>query len=193
MYIGKELVMDPLGMQSQNLSIRDSEFEDCALFVGWEQKPYIVKAFMISTDRSYEEIVREYISRSIEEDKRQFTIVLRETGRPIGRVYISKIDRENDSVDMTRIYIGEEDCLGKGYGEEAMHLLLNYFFTKLHMERATLNHLPNNEVATKLYQKVGFQNEGILRNAGKINGRYINLHLMSMLRSEYFGKYHQCV
>lgn len=191
MYTGKELGIDPLGMNSQNLYIRESEFEDCALFVGWEQKPYVVDAFMISTDRNYEEIVREYIARSIDEDKRQFTILLRETGRPIGRVYISKIDKENDSVDMTRIYIGEEDCLGKGYGEEAMHLLLKYFFTKLHMERATLNHLPNNDIATELYKKVGFQYEGILRNAGKINGKYINLHLMSMLRSEYFSKYHQ--
>lgn len=193
MNIGNEMVMDPLGMQSMHLVIRESAFADCIFFEKWEQKPYIIDAFTMSKGRDYEEIVREYISRGLDEDKRQFTIVLRESDQPIGRVYISRIDRINDSLDMTRIYIGEEDCLGKGYGEEALHLLLKYFFIKLHMERATLDHLPNNDRAAALYKKVGFQYEGVLRNGGKKNGKYVNLHLMSMLRAEYFEKYHQFV
>ena len=45
-----------------------------------------------------------------------------------------------------------------------------------------------NKIAAKLYLKVGFSYEGIMRNAGKKDGKYVDLHLMSMLRDEYFAK-----
>ncbi len=99
------------------------------------------------------------------------------------------MDRSTDSLDITRIYIGEEEFLGKGLGEEAMRLLLDYCYIQLHTERVTLDHLPLNTKAGDLYKRLGFKYEGIMRNSGKKNGRYLDLHLMSMLRSEYFEKY----
>ena len=75
-----------------------------------------------------------------------------------------------------------------GSDEEAMRELLEYCFIQLHTERVTLDHLPQNERAAALYLKLGFQYEGVMRHAGKKNGKYIDLHLMSMLRSEFFEK-----
>ncbi|HOA42428.1 MAG TPA: GNAT family protein [Bacillota bacterium] len=175
-------------MESKNLIIRETVFSDCALFAEWEKKDYIQESFTMSRDRDYEEIVKEYVIRTQEPDKLQFTIVYREEDKPIGRIYISRIDRQADSLDFTRIYIGEEEYLGKGLGEEAMHLILEYCFIQLHMERVTLDYLPGNKRAATLYEKLGFQHEGVMRNAGKKNGRYVDLHLMSMLRAEYFEK-----
>jgi len=105
---------------------------------------------------------------------------------PIGRIYISRLDPHADSLDITRIYIGNTDYRGKGFGEEAMRLLLEHCFLYLHMERVTLDHFPGNQVASNLYIKLGFQYEGIGRNVSKKNRKYYNLHLMSMLRSEFF-------
>ncbi|MGI6733066.1 MAG: GNAT family N-acetyltransferase [Anaerovoracaceae bacterium] len=175
-------------MESKNLIIRETIFSDCAFFAEWEKKEYIQEGFTMSRDRDYEEIVKEYVIRTQEPDKLQFTIVFREEDKPIGRIYISRIDTHADSLDITRIYIGEEAYLGKGLGEEAMLLILEHCFIQLHMERVTLDHLPTNERAASLYKKLGFQYEGVMRNAGKKNGRYVDLHLMSMLRSEYFEK-----
>jgi len=176
-------------MESSNLMIRESVFSDCALFAEWEKKDYIQEAFTMSSDRDYEQIVKEFIIRTYEPDKLQFTIVYREEEKPIGRICISRIDTHADSLDITRIYIGDETYLRRGLGEEAMHAVLEYCYIKLHMERVTLDHLPANIRAAALYKKLGFQYEGILRNSGKKNGRYVDLHLMSMLRSEYFEKY----
>ena len=67
-----------------------------------------------------------------------------------------------------------------------MRLLLEYCFIHLHTERVTLDHLPHNSRAASLYQKLGFQFEGVMRNSGKKDGRYIDLHLLSMLRKEYY-------
>lgn len=173
-------------MESTNLIIRESIFHDCLFFAEWEKKPYVMESFTISQGRNYEEITKEFVIRSLDKDKKQFTIVLREEDRPIGRIYLSRIDPLIDSLDITRIYIGEEDYLGKGYGEEAMRLLLEYCFIHLHMERVTLDHLSSNYRAAALYQKLGFQYEGVMRHSGKKDGKYVDLHLMSMLRSEYY-------
>lgn len=175
-------------MESTNLIIRESIFSDCSLFAEWEKKPYIMDSFTMSQGRDYEEIVKEFVIQTLDPDKLQFTIVLREEDKPIGRIYISRIDTHTDSLDITRIYIGEEECLGKGLGEEAMRLILEYCFILLHTERVTLDHLSANQRAAALYKKLGFQYEAILRNAGKKDGRYVDLHLMSMLRAEYYEK-----
>lgn len=175
-------------MESTNLIIRESIFSDCINFAEWENQPFIVDSFTISYGRNYEEITKEFVIRSLDEDKLQYTILFREEEKPIGRIYISKIDAFHDSLDITRIYIGEEGLLGQGYGEEAMRLLLEHCFIHLHTERVTLDHLPGNHRAAALYQKLGFQYEGIMRHAGKKDGRYLDLHLMSMLRAEYYEK-----
>jgi len=180
-------------MESENLIIRESIFSDCIIFAEWEKKEYIQENFTMSGDRDYEDIVREFIIGSLDPTKLQFTIIARAEEKPIGRIQISRIDARTDSLDITRIYIGEELYLGRGLGKEAMQLLLDHCYIKLHTERVTLDHIPSNEKLSRFYKKLGFQYEGILRNAGKKNGRYVDFHLMSMLRAEYFEKYRAIV
>ncbi|WP_206459159.1 GNAT family N-acetyltransferase [Anaerovorax sp. IOR16] len=173
-------------MQSNHLLIRPSTFEDCTLFAKWEAQPYIIEFFTISQGRDYNEIAQEFVKRTLDSSMLQLTIVMKDEDKPIGRVFISRLDQHADSLDITRIYIGEDSYRGKGLGEEALRLLLEYCFIYLHMERVTLDHVPENRRAANLYLKLGFQYEGIARHAGKKDGKYVDLHLMSMLRSEYF-------
>ena len=42
--------------------------------------------------------------------------------------------------------------------------------------------------AASLYEKVGFVEEGVMRCAGKKNGKYVDLRLMSMLKEEYYRR-----
>lgn len=175
-------------MESTNLIIRETIFSDCNYFAEWEKKDYIQESFTISGDRDYEEIVREFVVGTMDPTKLQFTIVYRKDDKPIGRISISYIDEKTDSLDISRIYIGEEEYLNKGYGEETMRLILEYCYIQLHTERVTIIHLPQKDKHNRLYEKLGFQYEGVMRNAGRKNGRYVDLHLMSMLRAEYFEK-----
>ena len=170
-------------MVSENIIIRKSTFDDCEIFTKWEQQDYIKEFLSINEERTYEEVVREFVLREQDFTNQQYTIVLKDE-EPIGRVYLSKISKESDSMDITRIYIGEKDYLGKGYGKEAMVLLLDYCFNELKMERVSLDHYTGN-AAADLYLKLGFSYEGIMRNAAKRDNKYFDLHLMSMLREEY--------
>lgn len=179
-------------MESNQLLIRESAFEDCNLFAEWENNPEVARYFSIDEERCYPEIVEEYILRKATgQTHLQFTIVYKEKKQPIGRIWISRLDRHADSLDITRIYIGEDAYRGKGHGEASLKLLLEYCFKNLHMERVTLDHFSGNQRASNLYQKLGFQYEGILRNACKKDGRYYDLHAMAMLRAEYFTRHNE--
>ena len=170
-------------MESENIIIRKSIFDDCEIFTKWEQQDYIKEFLTINKERTYEEVVREFIIREQDPSKEQYTIILKNKG-PIGRVYLSNISREFDFIDITRIYIGEKKYLGKGYGRECMEVLLDYCFNELKMERVTLDHYTGN-LAGNLYLKLGFKYEGIMRHSAKKDCKYYDLHLMSMLREEY--------
>ncbi len=175
-------------MKSKRLYIRESLFEDCALFAKWETDAAVTRFFTIDDDRNYEEIVREFVERAGDDSQRQFTVCLAETGEPMGRIYISNINHHYDSLDITRIYIAEPKNRGKGYGEEALRLVLKWAFEEMKCERVTLDHFSDNVIAASLYEKIGFVREGTMRHGGKKNGLYVDLCLMSVLRDEYFKK-----
>lgn len=177
-------------MESKNLILRKSIFSDCLLFAEWEARPDVNQFFTMNDDRDYEEIVTNFVNYSQDPTKEMYTIILKSEDKPIGRIYISRIDTQEDAMDLTRIYIADEANRNKGYGEEAIRMILEYAFINLHMERVTIDHFSANEPAAFLYRKIGFQDEGKMRHAGKKNGKYIDLCLMSMLRVEYYDKIH---
>ncbi|MBE6083348.1 MAG: N-acetyltransferase [Tissierellaceae bacterium] len=176
-------------LMSENLIIRNSTFNDCKTFEVWEKKDYVKEFLAIDDSRDYEEIVREFILREDDFTNMQFTIVFKKVLIPIGRIYISHYDECLKSLDITRIYIGEEEYIGKGYGKEAMKIILRYAFVNLEMERVTLDTFDGNKRADNLYKELGFVDEGCARNSIKKNGKYYNLNLKSMLRDEYFSRY----
>lgn len=178
-------------MESRNLIIRETVFDDCRYFAEWEQLPEVTEFFTMDEGRSYEQIVTEFVRYNLDPAKMQFTITLKPEDKPIGKIYLSRIDTHEDSLDITRVYIADLDHRGHGYGEEALRLILEYAFINLHMERVTIDHFEGNKIAAALYEKIGFKNEGLMRNAGKKNGKYVNLQLKSMLRAEYYDKLHK--
>ena len=93
--------------------------------------------------------------------KKEFTICLKNTDEPIGRIYISSINDHYDSLDISRIYVADPNNRGKGYGEEALRLALKWAFEKMNVERVTLDHFSDNVIANSLYKKVGLNNNSI--------------------------------
>jgi RimJ/RimL family protein N-acetyltransferase len=74
---------------------------------------------------------------------------------------------------------------GKGYGTEALSLLLNFCFYEINMYRVELSVFSYNTAAIRLYEKVGFTKEGVSRAFMERNGqRYDDIHY-GMLRDEW--------
>jgi RimJ/RimL family protein N-acetyltransferase len=83
-----------------------------------------------------------------------------------------------------QIRIGEADARGRGYGREAVELLVDFAFNDLNLNRVELTVLDGNEPALKTYLSVGFKHEGTLRQAAYIDGKYVDLVAMAILRGE---------
>lgn len=83
------------------------------------------------------------------------------------------------------IGIGDKRYWGKGYGREAMTLILDYAFTLRNLRKVSLTVNGDNERAMGSYAACGFVEEGRLRQHVWNNGRYIDLVQMGLLRDEW--------
>ncbi len=83
------------------------------------------------------------------------------------------------------IGLGERAYWGQGYGTEAISLMLNYAFSELNLQRISLNVFEYNQRALHTYQKVGFREEGCLREYLQRDGKRYDLIFMGILRSEW--------
>ncbi|TFG17923.1 MAG: N-acetyltransferase [Promethearchaeota archaeon] len=93
----------------------------------------------------------------------------------------------NDRVGTCGIFIGDKKEQGKGYGTEAMKLLLEYGFNTLNLNRIDLKVNDFNSRAIRCYQKIGFIEEGRMRQSCFRNGEYHDQLIMSILHSEWKG------
>ena len=105
-------------------------------------------------------------------------------GKMVGAVYLVGIDWLNRSAEFA-IWIGDAASQGKRIGEAATRLMLAHGFDDLNLERIHLTVLRHNERAIRLYRKVGFVEEGVLRRAAFKGGQYRDLLAMSILRDEH--------
>ncbi|MEG0291439.1 MAG: GNAT family protein [Anaerovoracaceae bacterium] len=172
-------------MNVTKLILRETIMDDCPFFAKWETDESVIKYFSISKGRTLEDIKQELKDRRSSKNEFDFTVVREIDNVPVGRIYVSRYDNVNKSLDITRIYIGDKENRGKGLGEGALRLILEHAFNKLKVHRVTLDHFDGNVVAVNLYKKIGFRYEGIARDACIKDGLYYDLHLMSLLENEY--------
>ncbi len=83
------------------------------------------------------------------------------------------------------IFIGDKSLWDKGYGTEALELLLQHGFETLNLNRIYLRVFSTNLRAVHSYEKAGFVLEGTLRQAVYRHGRYADMLIMGILRSEW--------
>lgn len=85
--------------------------------------------------------------------------------------------------------IGPREFWGKGYGTEAMQLILGYAFLEINLERVTLTVFEYNPRAIRSYEKIGFRHEGRLRGALLREGKRWDMLFMGIMREEWMQKY----
>jgi len=81
--------------------------------------------------------------------------------------------------------IGERDFWGKGYGTDAMKVILRYAFTEINMNRVTLGVFEYNPRAIRSYEKAGFRHEGQIRGLVNKEGKRWDMLIMGILREEW--------
>ncbi len=106
----------------------------------------------------------------------------------IGNLGLIDIDHINRRCGIG-IFIGDKTYWGKGYGTEAMCLLLRYAFDYLNMNNVMLTVFGFNDRAHACYRKVGFQVMGRRRGAIFRDGQYFDQIYMDILADEFRARW----
>lgn len=107
----------------------------------------------------------------------------KQSGKLIGTCGINEWSEDN-----ARASIGYElavDSWRHGYMTEVLQALLSHGFYQGNLNRMEALVEPDNLASIKLLEKAGFQREGLLRGYEFSKGRYIDLNMFSLLRTEY--------
>ncbi|WP_376796488.1 GNAT family N-acetyltransferase [Thermogemmatispora sp.] len=113
-----------------------------------------------------------------------FGVALKSNNRLIGLVGLKDINYLNQTAEFY-IIIGDRAVWGQGYGTEATRLMIRYGFMELNLNRIQTQDMEENIGGWRADEKAGFKYEGTLRQAILRFGKYHDVRVYSLLRSEY--------
>jgi RimJ/RimL family protein N-acetyltransferase len=114
-----------------------------------------------------------------------FKVVHVESSKVIGHISLGSINLHNRNARMCRVLIGDEEMKGKGLAPLMIKELLNIAFVKFGLHKVSLAVYDFNTPALKLYKKMGFRTEGLIREASRIGNDYWSYYEMSILDREW--------
>jgi len=160
------------------------------LFLKWFNDPEIMQYITMYKPMTRDMEEEWFENLKHKEDSVYFSIKIideENSDKVIGNCAIQNINCKNRACSCG-ITIGEKNYQNKGYGTEAMELLVDYGFNTLNMNRIELSVYEFNSRAFKTYQKVGFVEEGRKRQARYHNGKYQDEIIMAVLREDWENK-----
>ncbi|WP_151476974.1 GNAT family N-acetyltransferase [Streptomyces albicerus] len=101
----------------------------------------------------------------------------------IGLVQLRDAEPETGCAELD-IYLGEKEYWGRGYATDAMRTICRYGFQKMRLHKITLTVVTENHPAHRVYQKVGFVEEGRLRQVFRRDGQWYDMFTMGLLEGE---------
>ena len=119
-----------------------------------------------------------------EPDENSEWFAIEADGNYIGNCCLIGLHNRHGNLELG-IVIGDRDYWGRGYGRQAIQLLLHYGFHYLGARRIVLTTHAKNERAIRCYRACGFVEEGRPRQAIWIEGEYVDLVNMALLRAEW--------
>ncbi|HKS59381.1 MAG TPA: GNAT family protein [Thermoplasmata archaeon] len=112
----------------------------------------------------------------------RFVVERREDSRVLGFVGHYRAHPVLELVDVWYV-LGDPGERGKGYGSEAVGLLVDYLFHDLALVRVGATTDVENVASVKLLEHLGFQREGILRAALRHHGKWHDVAVYGVSRA----------
>lgn len=161
------------------INLRALKKSDSNLILNWmknEKLRYLIGTVYPITELEHENWFQ---NRMLEKDNRMFVIDL-DNEKSIGIVGFKNLDWVNRNSELF-IYIGDEEYWGKGYGTQALELIIKFAFNNLNLHMLYLEVFSYNKNATKTYKRLGFKQDGILRQSKFQDGKYYDKIIMSKI------------
>ncbi len=171
-------------LSGKQIYLRHIEKRDMLLLQSWSNDADIRGLTGEVTPTSLSDMEEFFVKAQADSQRVWFVIVVKENDRVIGETGLLRMFHPWRTTDLS-IIIGDKTAWGKGYGTEALYLLLDYAFGYLNFHRVSIGVVGSNERAIRFYKKAGFMQEGIQREGYYYNHSYQDFVMMSILEEEF--------
>lgn len=134
-------------------------------------------------------------AESIQEQEKWITVqkntdaincIIEYKNKSVGMIALHDIDINNRHLIIGRLLIGEENYVGKApVAYESELLLCDYAFDQLKAHKIYGDVVENNKPMLKFRSYLGWKKDGVLRDHVCFDGKFFNIHALSLLENEY--------
>lgn len=169
-------------LEGRNVNLKIMEKEDLPLFGEWVNEPEVFGEYnpihqmskaelekMLDNPTDFQPFIIEKKDNSKIGFIAHFNVIHTGTGTKQLEVGYSLIPKER----------------GKGYGTEALQIMLDYLFLSKNVTRIQVQTDVRNAASQRVIEKVGFKKEGILRKNFFMRGELRDCYIYSILREEW--------
>lgn len=151
----------------------------------WLADRMVCHGVLRTPPKSLEEDTRWFLEFIAEDNRIDYAIYAKDKGY-IGNISLRHIDWQNMCGEML-IYIGEEENRARGYATKAVKRFVDICFDDYQIHKIYATVAENNIIARHLYNKCEFVQEGVLKEAFRRNGEYINVVKMARINGNLPG------
>lgn len=174
--------------EGKQIELRGIEPGDADFFYEWNKETATQKnldqIWFPSSLFRQEKWVEKQSIKSIEDDS-YFFVILNKVGEKVGMIHSHDCDKKNGNFGYGLGII--EGHRKKGYASEAIRMLLNYYFQELRYHKAIVGIYAFNQVSIALHKKIGFKEEGRLREMLFGGNEFHDLLKFGLLKREFLA------
>ncbi|MCF7920056.1 MAG: GNAT family N-acetyltransferase [Candidatus Cloacimonetes bacterium] len=171
-------------LKGERLFLAPIRVEDADVFCQWFSDPEVALNITMFDRQFPLQKEEDLLQNMIKNNSQIFSIVLFEEEKLIGTCSFFDIDKDDRKAELG-IMIGDKTCWNKGYGTEALELLLDYGFNILNLNNIYLKAFDYNKRALVCYEKLGFKLIGRHRQARIIMGKKYDEIFYDLLADEF--------
>lgn len=160
--------------------------EDRANLVAWTQNDEYMRLLDDDPVRPLAEKDMTWLDSPASNDSFYFHIRTLAADKHVGFVVLHSVKWASQTAELA-IGIGDSAYWGKGYGKDALRLILNYAFSELNLYRVGLVVMDYDTRAIHAYENVGFVREGVKRSMVQREGKRYDLVCYGILRDEWLS------
>ncbi|WMJ76060.1 MULTISPECIES: GNAT family N-acetyltransferase [unclassified Sedimentibacter] len=169
-------------LEGSKVYLSPINIDDAEIYVKWLNDFNVTDGIGTSSATVSLESEKEWLSKNT--SGYQFAIIRLEDDKLIGNCGFHGIMQLRQCAEVG-LFIGDEENRSKGYGQDALDLLVSYGFDYLNLNNIMLKVFSFNERAISCYKKVGFKEIGRRRESYYLKGKFYDDVYMDILKKEY--------
>jgi len=171
----------------ERIRLRAVEREDLPRFVEWFDDPEVragISLFMPLSLAEEEDWYEGMLKKDPIEHTLSIDVHKGDEWTHVGGCGLFDLQPQSRRMELG-IIIGEKSYWDQGFGTDVTRTLLGHAFETLNLNRVVLRVFETNSRATQVYKKIGFIEEGRLRQDHFIDGQYVDVVIMAILCEEW--------